>query len=98
MIINFKTASATELTALKIKKTDVLFWLEKTLPACLNTVMEIKDFTTYTDCSKFKVLLSTEQTDKKLEKYDIVGLNPDCFLNNKSDWIEQTLNITKERN
>lgn len=97
VIINFKTGSAAELIALELKQDKRTILVGESSAGMLEYGYGNKAFSTHTNCSKFKILLSTEHTQKKLEKYEEVGLIPDYVLNNKSDWIEQVISIAKSR-
>ena len=50
-------------------------------------------FSAETDCSGFKVSFSTTYEKSGMEQYEGIGLQPDFYLNSKSDWIEQILGL-----
>ncbi|MDN6280633.1 MAG: hypothetical protein L0J45_06485 [Psychroflexus sp.] len=52
-----------------------------------------RSFSTETNCSKLKVVLSTKHNNSKFSKYEYVGIEPDFKLNNTTEWIDQVVKI-----
>ena len=93
IIINFKTASAAELVTLKLKEDKRTIIVGENSKGMVEYGHGNKSYSAISNCSKFAIDLSTEQTNKKLSIYECVGVKPDYNLNNESDWIEQIINI-----
>ena len=96
VLINFKTASSAELSALALKEDKRTILVGENSRGMVEYGYGNKSFSTKTDCAEFKVVLSTKHEDSKLGKYEYVGIRPDIELNNKSDWVEQTIKLSKE--
>lgn len=96
VLINFKTASSAELSALALKEDKRIILVGENSKGMVEYGYGNKSFSTKTDCAEFKVVLSTKHEDSKLGKYEYVGIRPDIELNNKSDWVEQTIKLSKE--
>lgn len=93
VIINFKTASSAELTALKLKEDKRTIVVGENSRGMIEYGYGNHAFSTKTNCSGSKVILSTKHTNNKLSKYEYVGIEPDYNLNNKSDWIDQVISL-----
>ena len=93
IIINFKTASAAELITLKLKEDKRTIIVGENSKGMIEYGHGNKSYSSTSNCSAFKIDLSTEQTDKNLSIYECIGIKPDYSLNNASDWIEQIINI-----
>ncbi|NOQ92024.1 MAG: peptidase S41 [Flavobacteriaceae bacterium] len=93
VLINFKSASASELTALKLKEDKRTIIVGENSRGMIAYGYGNQSFSTNTECSEFKVVLSTTHTGKRFEKYEYVGIKPDFILNNKSDWIDQVVKL-----
>lgn len=93
VLINFKTASAGELTALKLKADKRTIIAGENSRGMLEYGYGNKAYSSETDCSAFKIILSTKQNNRKLSKYEYVGIIPDYYLNNKSDWVDQIVSL-----
>jgi len=93
VLINFKTASAGELTALKLKADKRTIIAGENSRGMLEYGYGNKAYSSKTDCSAFKIVLSTKQTNGILSKYECVGIKPDYYLNNKSDWVNQIVSF-----
>ena len=89
VLINFKTASAAELTALELKKD------KRTIIAGENSFGAVEygygnnSFSDKTNSSKYEVDFSTKHNCRKYTNYEGIGITPDYKLNNNTDWIEQ---------
>ncbi|SFU45123.1 Peptidase family S41 [Pustulibacterium marinum] len=97
VLINFKTASAAELTTLKLKEDKRTIIVGENSRGMLEYGYGNNSFSTKTECSEFKVVLSTKHTSKRLGKYEYIGITPDLLLNNNSDWIDQIINGNSEK-
>lgn len=93
IIINFKTASAAELITLKLKEDKRTIIVGENSKGMIEYGHGNKSYSSTSNCSAFKIDLSTEQTDKNLSIYECIGIKPNYSLNNASDWIEQIINI-----
>lgn len=93
VLINFKTASSAELTALALKEDKRTILVGENSRGMLEYGYGNRAFSTETNCSKFKVVLTTKHINKKLSKYEYVGIEPDVKLNNTSDWINQVVKM-----
>ncbi len=93
IIINFKTASAAELMTLKLKEDKRTIIVGENSKGMIEYGYGNKSYSSQSSCSKFKIDLSTEQTNKNLSKYECVGIKPDYTLNNESDWMEQIIKL-----
>lgn len=93
VLINFKTSSAGELTALKLKADKRTIIAGENSRGMLEYGYGNKAYSSETDCSAFKIVLSTKQNNRKLSKYEYVGIIPDYYLNNKSDWVDQIVSL-----
>ncbi|TRZ43795.1 peptidase S41 [Robertkochia solimangrovi] len=93
VMINFKTASAAELTALALKKDERTIIVGENSRGMLTYGYGNKAYSTQTACMEYKLVLSTEIADKDLIVYEYTGIQPDFYLDNKSDWIEQIVHL-----
>jgi C-terminal processing protease CtpA/Prc len=93
IIINFKTASAAELMTLKLKEDKRTIIVGENSKGMIEYGYGNKSYSSQSSCSKFKIDLSTEQTNKNLSKYECVGIKPDYTLNNESEWMEQIIKL-----
>lgn len=93
VLMNFKTASAAELVALELKNDKRTILVGENSRGMLEYGYGNRAFSTITDCSGYKVVLSTKHTNSKLGMYETVGIEPDFKLNNKSDWIDQVIDL-----
>lgn len=93
VLINFKTASAAELVALELKNDKRTILVGENSRGMLEYGYGNRAFSTTTDCSGYKMILSTKHINRKLSNYETVGITPDFKLNNKSDWIEQVIDL-----
>lgn len=91
VLINFKTASAAELTALALKEDKRTILLGENSRGILEFGYGNRSFSTKTKCSDFKVVLSTKHNNSNYSKYEYVGIEPDYKLTNQLDWIEQII-------
>lgn len=89
VLINFKTGSSAELTALALKEDTRTILAGENSRGMLEFGYGNRAFSTNTNCSEFKVVLSTKHNNSKFSKYEYLGITPDLRLNNKSDWIDQ---------
>lgn len=92
VLINFKTASSAELTALALKEDKRTILVGENSRGMLEYGYGNRSFSTKTNCSEFKVVLSTKHKNGEFSKYEYVGIKPDVQLNNKSNWIDQIVN------
>lgn len=97
VLINFKTASSAELTALALKKDIRTILAGENSRGMLTYGYGNQSFSTKTNCSEFKVVLSTKRTNRKYRKYEYVGIKPDYNLDNNSDWIDQIINLEAKK-
>ncbi|HLV62057.1 S41 family peptidase [Galbibacter sp.] len=97
VLINFKTASAAELTALSLKENERTILVGENSKGMLAYGYGNRSFSTKTNCSEFKVVLSTKRTNKKYRKYEYVGIKPNYNLDNNSDWIDQVINLEAKK-
>lgn len=93
VIINFKTASAAELTVLELKEDERTIIVGENSKGMLEYGYGNRAFSTTTNCSGFKVVLSTKHANSEFSKYEYKGIKPDFKLNNNSNWIEQIVNL-----
>lgn len=93
VLINFKTASSAELSALALKEDKRTVLVGENTRGMLEYGYGNRSFSTKTNCLEFKVVLSTKRSKRKYSKYEYVGIEPDFKLDNKSDWIEQIIKI-----
>ena len=91
VLINFKTASSAELSALALKEDKRTVLVGENSRGMLEYGYGNRSFSTKTNCLNFNVVLSTEHNKSKYSKYEYVGIEPDFKLDNKSDWIEQII-------
>ncbi|MDF0706084.1 MAG: S41 family peptidase [Bacteroidota bacterium] len=91
VLINFKTGSAAELTALALKKDPRTKIAGENSRGMLEYGYGNKSFSGKTDCAGINAVFSTEHVDKKYSPYEIKGITPDIELGNNADWIEQLL-------
>lgn len=96
VLVNFKTASATELILLQLKKDKRTVLVGENSRGMLKYGYGNKAFFTTTNCANFKVTLSTKITNKSLEKYEYIGIKPDYYLNNNTSWIEQIITLNAQ--
>ena len=93
VLINFKTASAAELTALELKEDERTFLVGENSRGMLEYGYGNHAFSAKTNCLGFNVVLSTKHKNSRLSKYEYVGLKPDYNLNNKFDWVDQVVTL-----
>lgn len=96
VLINFKTASAAELVTLKLKEDKRTKILGENSRGMLEYGYGNRSFSAKTKCAEFNVVLSTKHTNKKLGKYESIGISPDIELNTKADWVEQIIEMAKK--
>ena len=89
VLINFKTASSAELATMELKEDKRTILAGENSTGMIEYGYGNRAFSTKTDCSEFKVILSTENSKGKYSNYEYIGIQPDVYLNNKTDWIEQ---------
>ena len=97
VLINFKTASAAELLTLELKEDKRTIIVGENSRGMLEYGYGNRSFSTKTECSDFNVILSTTHMNKRLAKYEYVGIKPDLVLNNNSDWIDHIVNGNGEK-
>ncbi|WP_245764378.1 S41 family peptidase [Salegentibacter agarivorans] len=97
VLINFKTASSAELTALALKEDERTILVGENSRGMLTYGYGNRSFSTKTSCSKFKVVLSTKRTNRKYSNYEYIGIKPDYNLDNNSDWIDQVINLEAKK-
>ena len=93
VLINFRTTSSAELTALTLKEDKRTILVGENSGGMLEYGYGNKAFSTKTDCSEFKVVLSTEHNNSANGKYEYVGIEPEIKLNNETDWVDQILKM-----
>lgn len=93
VLINFKTASASELTVLDLKKDERTTVVGENTRGMLAYGYGNQSYSSKTECAGYKVVLSTKSSGKRYDKFENVGIKPDLPLNNKSEWIDQVLNL-----
>lgn len=91
VLMNFKTASAAELTALALKKDRRTILAGEPSNGMLTYGYGNHSFSAKTVCSNFQVSLSTKRENRRYAKYEGSGITPDMDLDNGSDWIDQIL-------
>lgn len=96
VLINFKTASASELTALRLKEDKRTILVGENSRGMLEYGYGNQSFSTKTNCSEFEVVLSTEHNNSNLSKYEYIGIEPDFKLNNDTDWVDQIMKMSKK--
>lgn len=96
LLINFKTASAAELAVLKLKNDKRTRIVGENSSGMLAYGYGNKAFSTHTECFHYKVILSTTQENKNDVQYEYSGIQPDHYLNNQSDWIEQVIQLEQK--
>lgn len=96
VLVNFKTASAAELTALALQQDSRTVIAGENTRGMLTYGYGNKAYSTTTNCAQYKVILSTKVSDADLHPYEGTGLTPDILLDNKSDWVNQVLDISAE--
>jgi len=97
VLINFKTASSAELTALALKEDERTILVGENSRGMLSYGYGNRSFSTKTNCSGFKVVLSTKRTNRKFSKYECIGIKPDYKLDNNSDWIDQVVDLEAKK-
>lgn len=95
VLINFKTASSAELTTLALKKDKRTILVGENSSGMLAYGYGNRSFSTNTNCSKFKVVLTTKKSNNEYSKYEYIGIPPDIKLNNTADWIDKVIQIQK---
>ena len=93
VLINFKTASSAELIALELKKDKRTILAGENSRGMLTYGYGNRSFSSKTNCFNFQVSLSTKRENKRLSKYENIGIEPDIKLDNKSDWIDKIVKI-----
>lgn len=93
VLINFKTASAAELTTLALKKDKRTILVGENSRGMLAYGYGNRSFSANTNCSKFKVVLSTKKGKNEYSQYEYIGIPPDIKLNNSTDWIDKVIQI-----
>lgn len=93
VLINFKTGSTAELTALKLKEDKRTLIVGENSKGMLQYGYGNRAFSTKTNCSEFNVVLTTKQMNRKFSKFEYIGIAPDIQLNNQSAWTDQIINL-----
>lgn len=91
VLINFKTASSAELSALALNKDKRTVLVGEHSRGMLEYGYGNRAFSTKTNCFNFQVVLSTQHIKSTYSRYEYVGIEPNLKLDNKSDWIEQII-------
>ena len=97
VMVNFLTASAAELVALELKEDQRTSLVGENSKGMVEYGYGNKATTTTTPCSGFQVVLSTKHDGKRSGRYEGVGITPDHYLDNRSSWVEQVLELEAER-
>ncbi|SDQ66943.1 S41 family peptidase [Flagellimonas zhangzhouensis] len=93
VLINFKTGSSAELTALALKKDPRTIIAGENSRGMLAYGYGNKSYSAETDCAGVQLSLSTEQAGENFDTYEIKGITPDIALDNQSDWVEQVMRL-----
>lgn len=93
VMINFKTGSAAELTALKLAQDKRSILVGENSSGMLSYGYGNKSYSGTTDCSDYKFSFTTKRKNQEFHQYEYVGITPDLYLNNNSDWIEQLIEL-----
>lgn len=97
VLINFKTASASEIVALKLKEDKRTILVGENSRGMLEYGYGNKAFSSKTNCFEYNVVLSTQHIKGKFSNYEYIGIEPDIKLDNTMDWIEQIVSIEKKK-
>lgn len=97
VMINFKTGSSAELITLDLKKDNRTIIVGENSRGMLKYGYGNKAFSATTNCAKYKMILSTKIINKDFDKFEYTGIQPDYYLDNKSDWIQQIMKINDEK-
>src|SRR5690606_23071504 len=77
VLINFKTASSAELVALALREDKRTILVGENSRGMLAYGYGNRSFSSKTNCSEFKVVLSTEESNREYGKYEYIGIPPD---------------------
>lgn len=92
VLMNFLTASSAELTVLALKKDPRTILLGENSRGVIEYGYGNQAFSAQTHCG-FKMILSTEHTKRDFRKYEYIGIKPDYYLDNNSDWIDKVMDL-----
>lgn len=93
VMMNFLTASAAEQVILELKKDKRTIVVGENSKDMFKYGYGNNSFSGETECSRFKISFSTTYEKSMMEQCEGIGLQPDFYLDNKSDWIEQLMKL-----
>jgi len=93
VLVNFKTFSAAELGAYLLDNDLRTILSGENTRGGLTYGYGNNSISGTLDCNEIKYNFSRKVTNKKFLKYENIGLTPKLILTNKSDWIEQILEL-----
>lgn len=93
VLVNFKTASAAELVAIKLLEDQRVKLAGENTSGMLAFGYGNHAFTDMIDCRNIKVSFSTKKSKSGQSTYEFVGLTPTRLLGNVSDWVDQLTSL-----
>lgn len=96
VLVNFKTGSAAELSAYLLSIDSRTTIAGENTRGMLTYGWGNKSFSGRLNCGDIEYDFSTKTSNKKLLKFENVGLSPELVLTNQLDWIDQILKMQEQ--